>query len=184
MKIGLAGPHSTGKSTLLAALSSQKKISNLELLPEITRSLKEQGFEINEQGTEETQIMIMNAHMNNLLCKDNFIVDRCLMDGYVYTQYLREHRKVSQALTRYARYLLDKYVSKYDIIFYLPVEFDLKEDGVRSANPSFREEVAQIFESLIPILRELNSANIITLSGSVDQRVAQVIAAIGGFNGK
>ena len=59
-------------------------------------------------------------------------------------------------------------ISQYDVILYLRPEFEMIEDGVRSLNKEFRDEVLKNFESLIKDLK-----NVIILTGSVENRVNQ-----------
>lgn len=177
MRLALAGAHGTGKTTLLNALRERPEFAEVTFLPEITRIIKQQGFAINEAGNLDTQILVMNTHMTNLLCNKNFIVDRCLIDGYVYTHYLFNHEEVPEDMEEYASFLLRSYVYQYDRIFYLPVEFDLHDDGVRSVNPEFRTEIERIFKFVVPAATKYG-AKITTLTGSVSERVEQVIRSL------
>lgn len=120
--------------------------------------------------------MIMNAHMENLLTRDSFIVDRSLIDGYIYTEWLSDHNKgVSPTFLRYAKYLMQEYIPSYDYIFYLPVEFPLVDDGVRSASKEYQDEITAKFESHIGLLLYRGNKNIHRLTGTVEQRVEQVL---------
>ena len=115
--------------------------------------------------------------MDNLLCNDNFLVDRCLLDGFAYTRYLYDasDEQIPDWFMDYASHLLRKYMRRYDHIFYLPVEFELADDGVRSTNSSFRNEVTQIFESLLAIG---NFTNVHRLSGTVEERAEKVLSIV------
>ena len=70
-------------------------------------------------------------------------------------------------------------VSQYDVILYLRPEFEMIEDGVRSLNKEFRDEVLKNFESLIKDLK-----NVVVLSGTVENRVNQFKAVLKYFKGK
>lgn len=174
MKIAITGPQGSGKTTLLKALTESLKKRGVELspLPEITRTVRELGFSINEAGDDETQLMITTAHIQNILSKDNYIVDRCLLDGYVYTAWLNRMRKVSDYIADFAYSLLKRYFSRYDVVFYIPNEFALEDDGVRSINDDFRQGIANIFENTVDRLRLAGlGETVVTLTGSVEERV-------------
>lgn len=176
LKIGLCGPHSSGKTTLLNALTFYFTEKDISVLPEITRVIQKQGIAINEDGGLDSQILVMATHMQNLLTRDNFIVDRCLVDGYCYTEYLYNQRKVPTWFMNYSKELVRQYLGEYDIIFYLPAEIPLVADGVRSSNASFREKVVKIFEKNIPIFEK--DAYIVNVSGTVEERMILVINSI------
>jgi len=178
MKIGLTGPHSSGKTTLLNALHSKSELSGIDFLPEITRQIKERGFDINEAGTLDTQILVMAAHVNNLLLHSRFIVDRSLMDGVVYTEYLYEEGKVPQWFMDYCYSLLDEYIDRYDIIFYLPPEIPLADDRVRSTAKQFHEGVCRIFDKHIQEVQKRYPNLITVVRGNGEQRIKIVQDAI------
>ena len=171
MKIALSGAHSVGKSTLVNELCKHFPFSKLEHLPEITRTLHEKGFSINEAGTDITQHFIMSTHMDNLFYKQDFIVDRCLLDGYVYTKVLGNRIRVSRSVVDYAAYLYREYIINYDYIFYIPADIPVEDDGVRSTDKLFRDQVIHEFEVEKNRLLVEKRANIFTLTGSVEERV-------------
>ena len=57
----------------------------------------------------------------------------------------------------------------FDIIIWLRPEFKLEDDGVRSQNTLFQEEVDRGFEELIVVDNE----NVYQLKGSLEERVEQ-----------
>jgi hypothetical protein len=179
LRIGLCGPHGVGKTTLLAELRKVPEFSDIEFLPEITRTIKNQGYIINESGTLETQILVMNAHMNNLLCYKRFIVDRCLVDGASYTQFLSEQNSIPGWFTLYAERLFAEYLPMYNYIFYIPPEFGMESDGVRSGDPYFYTRIREIFVDRIAyIKKQLPNVHLIEITGTVAERVQKVISTL------
>jgi len=87
-KIALIGASSTGKTTVYELLKS--KLPKYEFINESTRTVKEFGFPINEQGTSETQLAISSFHLEALLKPYNCVLDRCYMDLVVYTKYMNK----------------------------------------------------------------------------------------------
>lgn len=184
MKLGLTGPHSSGKTTLLNALHSVAEFKDIDFLPEITRQIKERGFNINEAGTLDTQILIMAAHVNNLLLHNRFIVDRSLIDGVVYTEYLHETLQVPSWFMDYCYNLRNAYIDRYDVVFYLPPEIPLADDGVRSTQQQFHDGICRLFDKHIEQVQQ-SYPNLITIvTGSVEQRVEIVRNAINNLKEK
>ena len=177
MKIGISGSQSVGKTTLLNALRSEKSLKEYSFLTEVTRRVQGYGLPINEGGVDLTQKLIMHEHIVNWFMHDKFIADRCSLDGYVYSYYLWSENKVSYEAMSYAKEVNDKLIGKYDILFYIPPEFDIEDDGVRSADVQFRNNIVALFEGNIELLKE-NNTEVIRIGGSVRERVEQILNKI------
>lgn len=174
MKIAFTGAQSTGKTTLLESLKGNDMYKyEYEFIDEITRRMVRKGLKINEEGSDTTQLLIMNEHIKNLLYP-NVIMDRCMLDGVVYTRWLYEKGNVSKWVWEYAQNVFEKYVNRYDYIFYLTPEFKIVDDGVRSIDTTFRDEIADLFEQYITLF----SIPVISLSGSVEERLQKVYTII------
>ena len=177
MIISFTGAQSTGKTTLLNELKKWKEFEDYVFIDEITRNVSKLGMNINEKGDDATQTAIMNAHIENLKKGDNLILDRCSLDGVVYTDYLYLHGRVSRDTFDYARQVFIETCLKYDKIFYLKPEFDIVDDGVRSSSVQFRDEIADIFERYIAEFN-LRKWNVVELSGSVEDRLKAIKKAM------
>ena len=173
MIISFTGAQSTGKTTLLNELKKWKEFEDYVFIDEITRNVSKLGMNINEKGDDATQTAVMNAHIENLKKGDNLILDRCSLDGVVYTHYLYLHGRVSRDTFDYARQVFIETCLKYDKIFYLKPEFDIVDDGVRSSSVQFRDEIADIFERYIAEFN-LRKWNVVELSGSVEERLKAI----------
>tara|TARA_R110000851_G_scaffold31214_3_gene84579 strand:+ start:78 stop:608 length:531 start_codon:yes stop_codon:yes gene_type:complete len=170
MKIAFTGAHSTGKTTLLNELKGDKDFSlEYTFIDEITRRMTKKGLQINEAGNDMTQLLIMNSHVSNIL-KSNSVMDRCALDGVVYTRYMYEQGKVSDWVMDFAEKVHEKIIGKYDYIFYLTPEFDMEDDGVRSVNKGFQSRVVALFEDYI-LQCEIP---VIHISGTVQERIKQI----------
>ena len=173
MIVSFTGAQSTGKTTLLNELKKWKEFEDYVFIDEITRNVSKLGMNINEKGDDATQTAIMNAHIENLKKGDNLILDRCSLDGVVYTHYLYSHGRVSKDTFEYARQVFVETCLKYDKIFYLKPEFDIVDDGVRSNSVQFRDEIASIFERYIAEFN-LRKWNVVEISGSVEERLKAI----------
>ena len=98
-------------------------------------------------------------------------MDRCALDGVVYTRWMYNKGLVEEWVMDYAERVFTLLIEKYDKIFYLIPEFDIEDDGVRSTDIDFRNEIVTIFNEYI-IECEIP---VIQLTGSVDNRVSLIV---------
>lgn len=174
MRIGIGGAQSVGKTTLLNALRSEKIFRDLKVCNEVTRRVKSYGLPINEEGSDITQRLIMQEHIVNVFMNNDFITDRTALDGVVYTKYLHENGKVTDETMTFATDVFVKLFPMYDVMFYIPPEFEIQNDGVRSVDENFRNRVVKIFEEYIDTYR----LDVVKLNGSVRERVDIAINVI------
>lgn len=177
MIIAFTGPQSSGKTTLIEAIKKREINIKYKFIykPSATRTLKLQGFTINNIGEnfDSTQREVILSHINNILDyyeyydkSRNVIFDRCLLDGVVYTKYFYERGKVSDEVMKYADNVINTYYNEYDLVFYLnPIDVPLINDNERSTDIIFRKDIIQIFEQYIeryPVIR---------VAGTIEQRI-------------
>ena len=60
-----------------------------------------------------------------------------------------ERGKVSLETLNKVRAAMDKLLYNYDMLFYLPIEFEVEDDGVRSVSDSFRNEIDAKFKAIV-----------------------------------
>jgi nicotinamide riboside kinase len=174
MKIGIAGAQSVGKTTLLNALRSEKFFNDYAVCDEVTRRVNSYGLPINENGTDTTQRLIMNEHIINVFLHDNMITDRTALDGLVYSTYLFKHKKIDDKTMRYVTDVFERVWGQYDYVFYIEPEFEIEDDGTRSINKTFRDEVVDIFEWII----KKKKISVTRVKGSVRNRVDAIIGIL------
>jgi nicotinamide riboside kinase len=174
MLISFTGAQSTGKSTLLNHCCKQPRFRKFHCIHEVTRKVKrEQHVDINTAGDDLTQLYIINEHLHNHMLVGNALLDRCILDGLVYTQYLYEQGRVSEWVFKYTHGMFDLLLPKIDIIFYTsPDDVELHDDGERSSDIAFRERIVELFDI------HRNSAKVQSklhvLSGDVLTRYKQI----------
>lgn len=174
VRVAFSGAQSTGKTTLLNALRESADFKDSKFWDEITRQIKEQGFEINEQGTDATQLKIMQEHKRRVQADDAkdsglVIFDRCSLDCLVYTQYLYNRGQLTKETLDEATKVFEETISSWDAIFFLRPEFEIVDDGVRSVNVEFHRNIVFLFDHFI----EKYNLQVIRLTGSVEDRVQQ-----------
>lgn len=172
MIVSFSGAQSTGKTTLLNHL--REKNCHIAFVPEVTRLVKRTyNLPINEDGTNVTQLMIMTEHLRNAYKfgeKTKIILDRCALDGLVYTQWLFNEGKVDPGVLKVAHTIYDQLISRYDLIFYTsPDDVTLTDDGERSIDEKFRSDIIEIFKGYVA-----KTPNIVTLRGTVEERLKTI----------
>ena len=155
--VSFSGAQSTGKTTLLKAIQ-QAHPSGAIYVPEVTRRLKrDYGIMINEAGGDVTQLLICADHLQNVVKYKAdeapimpTILDRCSLDGVVYTFWMYAMGLVSQDTLSAAVSTYDHTISDYATIFYTdPLDVKLEDDGERSIDVSFRLRIIEIFNWII-----------------------------------
>jgi len=186
MLISMTGAQSSGKTTLLNYFNSETTFKETHrtwhVVPEVTRKLKRNGFKINDDHANytDTQIAILVDHLNNIFSYStnedmNTILDRCIIDGYIYTRYFRMEGKVNEFTDLMFSKMLNRYIKKYDRIFYTsPYDVSLIHDGERSTSESFRNKIIELYEQLI--LGKY--PNVFVLEGSIEKRYNSMIEII------
>jgi nicotinamide riboside kinase len=177
MIISFTGAQSTGKTTLLNLIKDYNPY--LESIDEVTRRIKrEYNLPINEDGGDITQTMIMSDHIANIYKKyDNDVVlDRCALDGVVYTQWLHNKGKVSKEVLLWAKKIYNTLIDKYDVIFITsPNDVPLVDDGERSIDKDFRDEIIDIFNMYIDDMKIYSrEVNLFVVEGSIEERMKYI----------
>lgn len=175
MRIGLCGTHGVGKTTLLNALAGERVFKDYSILSEVTRWVKSLEIPINEAGSDATQYMIGFKHYYNLQNHPKMITDRTIIDCWAYSLWSNDRGKVSDECHLLITNLMYKMVPQYDFIFYMEPEFELEDDGVRSINENFHNEILENFKNVYRLWTETSkNVNIFKIGGSVSNRVQMV----------
>ncbi len=192
MLVGFTGAQCTGKTTLLNLLKDKlcgnKWIESHDgvyrdewnFVPEVTRKVMREGLKINESGDDITQLFILKEHLqNHIITSENekWILDRCILDGYVFTRWLYEQGSVEKWVLNYACNLLSMLGERLDLILYTePDDIPIEDDGERSINVQFRKDIVDIYEEIIGCSvstpgRDTWRGKIVRLSGDVETRM-------------
>jgi len=190
MKIALMGAHSVGKSTLIEQFLQQWPMYNR---PERTYRdiIKEKNLNVNMSGDKEAQKIILNALVDEaqFACgSDNkhVIFDRCPVDNIAYTlwHYAKETPGFTSEFVMDCKTIAAFALKHYDVLFYVPARKEIpitKREG-RETNPIFREEIDNIFCSLVDSYEKGTRSffpsedcpAVIRLDGPPDMRLPQI----------
>lgn len=179
MIISFAGPQCSGKTTLLKECK-QHFAERFVFVDEVTRLVKREfNVPINESGTDITQCLIINKHIENSLMSvgdKGVVMDRCILDGLCFTTYLHLEGKVSEWVFNYAFNVYKSIIDKLDFILYPdPYDVELVDDGERSVDVEFRNKMIEVFEHIINVHSETFLKNkVIRINGTVEQRMKQI----------
>lgn len=178
LKIALTGAHGTGKTTLLSRLSTDlASFGRIKICREAPRLIidyvNDQEFFRRGKNTPNRQGLIFVEHLleeqrNSIDC-DIVITDRTLVDHLSYTTVLFPEFAKSVEYDVYKSMSLSS-LHSYDEIFKLPIEFSVKDDGVREDSVEFQ---AQIDSAMDDIYRSGGYAPTI-VRGDIDLRTAFV----------
>ena len=91
-----------------------------------------------------------------------------------YTTWMYNKGQINEVTFNLVKEKYNNNINKYNVIFYMRPEFELKDDGFRSLDIKFRDEVLEIFEDLVKDLK-----NVKVLTGSVQERIDSVLKVIG-----
>lgn len=182
MLVGFTGAQCTGKSTLLQECKNH--MDGWSFVDEVTRKVARDGHDINTDGNDMTQLHILKEHLENHTTSKNMILDRCIVDGYVYTKWLHDQGLVQPWIMKYARDLLSFLGERLDVIFYTcPDDIPFEDDGVRSTDMQFRENILSIYNELLNNPYSVPGRNnwrekVVRLSGTVDTRMKAILTHI------
>ena len=180
MVISFTGAQSTGKSTLLTKMQTEERFRKFNFVPEITRNLKKKyNLDINEDGDEFTQLITVNSHLYNYFDHKgkDVVLDRCILDGLIYTMYQYQKKKIPIEMYQYTEYLFKKLIGNIDIILYTEPDIPLVDDGERSVNKEFRDTIINLFEEAIDHFK----IDVIRLSGTVDNRMKTIYNIVDNY---
>ncbi|MDD2565487.1 MAG: ATP-binding protein [Candidatus Gracilibacteria bacterium] len=162
MKIAIVGAHGVGKTTLSTILAEEL---GLAVIKDIVPEAYHLGFTINEETPIETQIWLTAKQIELERNIVNFVADKCLIDYYIYGDVLLDDTDVKKVLKK----LIDRNAS-YDYILYIPIEFPLVDDGLRSMNPDFQRLIDARYHEYL----EDSGLEYHIIKGSIEDRLKTI----------
>ena len=164
-RYAFCGTHGVGKSTILQAIKPYFDEWGLKLIDNSSnaKQLKEMGHAINDSGKDFVQYVVAASHISNFARPYSWFADRCIVDGCAYMMESEVKDQCWHAVRSQCWY----FKHLYDQIFYIPIEFDMPEDGYRKTDEDYRHRVDENMKS---ILTDCNKVT--TVKGSVEERVA------------
>lgn len=193
--VGVFGTANTGKTTFINDLV--EKTSSLEdplerwtvfgknYRDEITK----RGLKINREGNEECQQVIHDILVGNIIdavnCKEqgNYIMDRTIIDSFVYTYWHYKFGTVKinpDTIDRMWNQTV-KYAKMFDILIYIPLKdcenIAVVDDKFRDVNYEYRKQIDCIMNSVWYSLAGIG-CKMKTLYGTREERVDSFLNTI------
>lgn len=188
MLVSFTGAQSSGKSTLVDKMLNSSKFRTWNYVEEVTRLVKrEHSVSINEDGDDNTQLLIMCQHIQNLIdYRSNTttgaigtVLDRCVVDGFIYSKYLHSIGRIDLSTLNISESIYQNTIEDISVIFYTdPNDVQLVDDGERSVNEEFRTDIINLYDEWLDTF----TGNVVTLTGDVDSRFNQITNEIEKFN--
>ena len=170
MKIEFIGAQGTGKSSIAKFL----KGNGIPIIDNVVRDLIDKHhISINERGNINSQWMIFDAYYHVLNEYPDFISTRSLFDVVAYSQYISKKSKedIYQDVLDQVDELKEYLKYNKDVIYvYFPIEFEIKDDGVRSVDKAYQKEIDQIIQYRL----KYTKTPFYTVHGSIEERVRYI----------
>jgi len=185
LKIAFSGPQASGKSTIIKnLLDNHLNKQDYTFIKGGARKLKDLGFEINEKGDDLSQVLLFNNYIDDLVIKPkqyntkNFIYDRWLMDGVVYSEWSTSIGKNKPWVFDYGLLMLRMLCTEIDIVFYCdPNGVPVENDNYRNVDLEYRNIITSIFENYMKE-HVAPFKKLVRLTGSLQDRTAKVLKEI------
>lgn len=163
--VGIAGTHSTGKSTFIEAIKDQaeKKGISIAQISDTATKCQKKGFPILEDHTFESTlwiiVSIIKAELEAELNADLVLVDRPLPDalGYLEAALASQGRSITDEQKKYLFDLVKYHSNRYDLLLKTQLDESIPIGEDRPSNMDFRRnaalEIDNVFKRLnIPYL--------------------------------
>lgn len=171
-RIILTGAQGTGKTTLMNALATD----GTKTLSIAREQAIEAGWSPETGSSEDYQKKLYASLLKAISSKKNYISDRGLscVAAYTFNGAISGSISKKTADNQYIK-LVKFHTENPDVLLvYLPIEFELEEDGTRNADKADQKKM----DFLIKNLLDTSGVNYITATGSVEERVKQIEDAL------
>jgi nicotinamide riboside kinase len=169
-KLAIVGSHGVGKSTLVNEL--RKIYPGFNFVTEVARKCP---YSLNEKTTLESQDWILRKQIQSELEKplyDVTICDRSVYDQLAYIVYAVDNNNISLEDGKQLENFITNWGLSYDFIFYVPIEFNVVDDGFRSVDELYRKEIDEHVKEILN--KYVGNHRKITLVGTVDDRLTTI----------
>lgn len=153
-KLAIVGAAGVGKTTLLNELFENPLVNETYTkIPEVVRSVcAERGYEspydIPEEEVHKFREDVLDKQIELENQAESFIVDRSCMDAWLY--FMRWSWN-SVDVEDSERFFQKAYAQtkKYDALIYLPISFELEDDGFRWNNKTYQRQMDRMFREYV-----------------------------------
>lgn len=172
MRYALTGSHGVGKTSVINGIEDFLIDKGITCITNSSkaRNIKALGFKINDKADDITELLIASNHISNF-SSDNWFADRCIIDTWAYALWNYGNGLITGKTFHTIDHLAVKFVTLFDEIFYIPIEFPMVEDGIRVNDEHFRKVIDEKIRSF---LQNYKKDKYHILSGSIEERVDKI----------
>ncbi|MCR6727133.1 ATP-binding protein [Agrobacterium fabrum] len=166
IKVGIAGTHSTGKSTFLERLNSRLTENGLRTgqVGDLAKAARDRGFPILTEHNFESTLWIMAEGMRQeaeaALISDVILIDRPVFDalGYLYAALEISGRSLPDRKLKELRLIAGAHAEDYDLLILTELDPAIRLGEGRDGNQDFRVAAAEHIrriaedETLAPVI--------------------------------
>jgi nicotinamide riboside kinase len=178
MRFAITGSHGVGKTSTIDMIEDY--LISKRIRPRYNsskaRDLKAAGFGINDEASDTSELLMAANHIS-YFTKDNWFNDRSIVDTYAYASYNYDNHVVgiTSRHTINAIYTMcQNFVKRYDALFFIPIEFEMEDDGLRKVDENYRNDIE---ERILHTLKH-EQANYHVIKGSMSTRAKQIKTVI------
>ncbi len=181
MRVCMTGTHAVGKTTLLTIL--KEKYPNYDIqLESLTRKAVNDPAKLNLTTPEESEKLISEAYMKYFLDNQNkdFISSRHMIDVLAYSMYLsKKNGNISEEVMLEIQEKVEKLkeMKLFDLVLYIPIEFDLPEveKGAKFREGQEDKQYREDIDGIIKFLLWGYNIPYVKISGSKDERINKIV---------
>ena len=177
--IAFCGAHGTGKSTIVSELRKDPRCICIDSVTRTQTSQAERRIDRRLKDLDQTQLNILEAikanaekirELKESLPDDKILVmDRSSFDFYAYSKNffvknLLTHRTMNEIEDE-----LPNLVDFIDLFYYLPIEFNLVDDGIRNMDEDLRKGVDKVIREQL-----FWTGRTVELNGTLQKRMSKI----------
>ena len=174
---GICGAPCTGKTTLSRMASRRLTVAgyHCEVLPELARILTARGVKIDDAMGPADYDAFLHAYdeRDAQLEAQVTLADRTPIDHYSYLAV--NENAVPEQLANHQAHVLSA-IKRYNLLFYLPIHFRMRDDGFRNTDPVYQEHLDNAIRKLL----NLTDVPVVTLGADKRKRARLVVELIEG----
>lgn len=170
MKVTICGAQGVGKTTIVEGLP--EKWQKYVVKKVIRDMVLKNDMNVNESSDAYSQTEFFKAYLRILTSKQDYITDRGLIDVLAYTKYLVNKKKMGVGMYWYQKGMFQRYLETNPecVFLYVPIEFEIEDDGFRSVDKKYQKEIASAFMEVFEDLK----IEPLTIRGTVEKRIGTV----------
>ncbi|WP_430495933.1 AAA family ATPase [Micromonospora trifolii] len=184
LRMAVMGAHGTGKSTLVSALARALE-SPVVTVQGIPRNLMRSGYRFGENlRLDSVAAYFVEQRRHEIEGRRRgaatLLTERTLLDAVAYERANRSmHGRgcFSADMSAFMERVAFDHVNTFDRLVYCPILFPLEDDGVRGGSEEYQQSVDHELRALV--MSDAVDSPVMVVGGTVEQRVAQVLEALG-----